>query len=141
MEKEILKADLRLRKIVLGVLIVVMILGSIALAWFVPWLNSQIETMDTSVALKLLNRFVIGLLFPPVFFAAYMITFGIKSLRQGVFPPEGSRVIRDTVVYRGKAAKVKGIVLILMALALVTFCIYTMIFAYMMFSSLIVPSV
>lgn len=111
---EIRRADPAARRQVVWLLIAGALVGALLLFAFERHLASLREWIyaDPHAASGRLRRTFVGLgvvLSAPVLaFAAYLWTYGAKVLRTQESPPPGYRVIRDTLVLRGQAARIRG---------------------------------
>ena len=128
---DVVRADPALRRGALLTLLALAIIGTIEIAWFLPWLSSLVETraaQGRSISLLACISFVsiVALLAVPVTVVGVrVVKSGRAAVRHGRFPPPGTRVLRDTKVLEGKPAQVfgkiqrgLGIALVLCALAL-----------------------
>jgi hypothetical protein len=122
---EVRRADPAARKQAFVIFIFGALIGALLLVVFEhyrisfrEWLFS--EPQKSAQRVKLVFLVSGGLLSAPLFaFAAYLWLLGARVLRASQFPPEGYRVIRDTPVVSGRAARFRGRGLKVLALLLV----------------------
>lgn len=122
---DVVPADLRLRRIALWALLGAALLGVATTRWLLPaladaLLRARLEgriTIPLACYLFLaLILLVAGLV---IAFALYAIRFG-KRVRDGaLYPPVGTRVIRNTRVVRGPLAVLIGRVQVVLGYALI----------------------
>ncbi|MFP5212784.1 MAG: hypothetical protein ACLGPL_05340 [Acidobacteriota bacterium] len=116
MNDRIVHADKKLRKTVILALIALMIVGGLC-HWYVAEDLRELQTLskvDPEGAIagfkKLLTVIaaVNGLI--SVVFTVYFFFVGHRTWQSGIYPPEGLRVIKDTVVRTGAQAKLMALV-------------------------------
>ena len=115
----VLKADKKLRRTALVLILLGCIIGGAGVVYFRD-LMAQVNLIDDKnpvAALEILLRFMdrIYILFmiltvPAVFAGVSMFRTSYLAYKTERFPPVGTRVIKDTKLYVGKAAKRRGIV-------------------------------
>ena len=125
MGDRIIRADRRLRAVVLAMTCVGAVAGAVAIAS----LQSRLQTIremapgDPQAALAqaavLLRRLVLALAAGAVALGAYTLSIAARTLRSGIFPPPGTRVIRDTKQLTGDAARKRAYLGILISLLMV----------------------
>jgi hypothetical protein len=110
---DIIRADPRLRRLALLMVLGTAVLGGAAIEWLLPWANATVEEavrggMPRSVVCKSTLGVLSG-------FALMVAAFGVHTARVGrrvalaaEFPLPGTRVIRDTPVLRGRTAVLLG---------------------------------
>jgi hypothetical protein len=110
---EVVRADPRLRKQALVMVVVATALFTGAVEWLVPWTNQTIaqamrEGMPRSAvcksALVVLSVFAVSV----AGFGAYVIALGRRIASAQRFPLPGQAVIRDTRVVSGRVAVLFG---------------------------------
>lgn len=104
----ILKADSRLRRKVLLLYIAFAVLGLGTIYWLTPLFEEHVKEQGLREA-KRSVQFLIVLLFMPVLgMAYYMRRLAKKVLASGQCPPPNTRVLRDTEILEGDAARRQG---------------------------------
>jgi hypothetical protein len=111
---EIQRADAGARRRAVLLVVAGAVAGALLIAAFErargplrAWIRS--EPGPAARRLRLLLLLSGGVLLAPLFpFAAYLWLLGRRVLRAGRFPPPGYRVIRDTLVLRGRPAVWRG---------------------------------
>jgi len=108
----ILKADPDYRRNVLLLLVALAVIGFAAIQWGLPKLLAYIEEKEPMEGIRFIRALLIVVFASALPMAFYMYRFGRRILRSGQFPPPGTRVIRDTEIIEGGAARRKGRLLI-----------------------------
>jgi hypothetical protein len=115
MDNEILKADPRYRKKALISMLVMVIFGIMAIVFLLPWLKGYLMFLGCRKGAQVLVL-IFGVAFIiPIFLSIQMLRIAAKSMREERFPPSGTKVIKDTAVLSGNAAKNRGIILFFLA--------------------------
>ncbi len=94
-----------------------------------PAIERFLLSMEKEKALALLTRalaLVILLLIPP---GLVMLNMARKTLREGRFPPADAWVISDTVIHRGRRARMIAGAIIILGLALIALSVGAAYFA------------
>jgi hypothetical protein len=119
MAPELIKADPRYKKQLLIRILIIAFIFAIGLAFFRSYLDSLIAGSDTQT-LVLSLRIALWLMFSiPVLFGIYIFRLALRSYKEERFPPSGTKVIKDTILLTGKAAKSRAIIIILIACSLI----------------------
>jgi hypothetical protein len=113
MEREIKKADPQYRKLMkisFALVYLIIFAGYFLLKkWSSQWIqfehNAEITTMKTILLIKYLT-YCVSIV--SILYSFYFIRTGLLILRDNEFPPPKMKVMYDTVIKRGKAAKIKG---------------------------------
>ena len=134
---EIVAADPRLRRLALLGVLGVALLGAATTVWLLPALTSTLlrarleGRITVPIACYLFLALMLLIAGLVIAFATYAIRFGGRVRAGALYPPPGTRVIRDTRVVRGPVAVLIGRVqvwlgyaLVLCALALIALSIY-----------------
>ena len=124
---EILRADPRLRRQAMILLVVVTALGSAAIQWLLPWANATVEEavrsgMPRSAVCKSTLAVLSVFAFAVAAFGLHTARMGRRIRAAGQFPLPGARVIRDTRVIRGRAADMLGRAQTFLGAALIVLC-------------------
>lgn len=124
MDQEILKADPAFRKRLLVIIGIVVILGILLIGIVIPrFLIPGGDSADPAQALNQLKWLLAIIYLPLLGFCVYLVSMAIRSWRQEVFPPLGTRVIKDTPIFRGQKARHKALGIIILAIVLLS-CIF-----------------
>ena len=127
MDREIVKTDKCYRRTLFLAYLAVIIIGIAFWKWgrphFIDYIISlphkeRIEVMETVEILFLL-------LFVPA--AVYLIVVGRRVCRYQAMPYPGMRVIRDTVIIRGKGALLRGRSMIVLGTVMIVLVITSMV--------------
>jgi hypothetical protein len=108
---EIQQADLRSRRFALVCVAVAAVGGAAALVLLESHRQSLISWFQSSsfqAQVSVLVAVLLLLLAPLFLMAAWVWSLGVRVLRGNRHPPEGVKVIRDTPVSRGAAARLYG---------------------------------
>lgn len=116
-DRDIVRADRRVRPIVWVVLLIGAVAGTAAVWWIRSSLDelTELARTDRVAAIELFRRRVLPpfvvVVFVGVAAGALMLRQGLQVLRAGEYPPAGMRMLHDTPRQRGRTAKVIGMVL------------------------------
>lgn len=102
------------RKVLVWLLIIALGLGFLLYS-LQPYLQSNIDAGTPEQTLNLLKWVMIALAIVPLGFAIYMLVIAIKVYRQGIFPPEGTKVLRDTPILFDQDARRRANILVVLA--------------------------
>lgn len=115
MSDGILAADRRLRTIVIGAAIALVLLALLLYIYVLPdyfgYLGGLLQTQPLrgkNEIQQFIDIFVLLMAFGVVALAVYLALFGRKVLASGRFPPPGARVLVDTRIHTGAAAARQG---------------------------------
>nr|MBP7195628.1 hypothetical protein [Candidatus Cloacimonadota bacterium] len=97
-QPDMVPADPQYRRQVLILLLIIALGLGFLLYSLQPYLQANIDTGTPEQTLQLLKWMLIALGIVPLGFAIYMLVIAIKVYRQGIFPPEGTKVLRDTPI-------------------------------------------
>jgi hypothetical protein len=129
MEKEIQKAEPEQRRKAQRILLAGTMLGMLILILAVPPLKHYLTTLKCGEAAPILMALLVFVFLVPCVAGIFMIRVAGRILRDERFPYEGAKVIRDTVVYRGKQAKAIGTFLMFLAVLVILLCISGIIYS------------
>ena len=121
MTEEIVKADNRSRRMVLALVMAAVVACGILVLWFRPWGVRQLMSMEPDKALRTIKWALVILFLGGTPGAAYLVSLGRRIMSENRFPPTGMKVLKDTPVLTGRAARKRGSAIL--ALALVMFCL------------------
>lgn len=134
---EYLYADPVYRKKVFILVLLIALGGTVCLTLLIPRLESYLSHQESETALNIVKYILLILLLIPALFSLLMVRIAIRTIKQGQFPPEGFKVIKDTRILYDDAAKARARIIIAIALLLFIMCISTAVFAFMFFNLLI----
>jgi hypothetical protein len=134
---EILRADPRARRRALAIVVVGGVLGLLAIEWLLPWARGRVEQavyeggLPQSAVCKSVLAFLMLVAASVGAFGVYVFRFGGRVVREERFPPAGVKVVRNTRVVHGRAARIlgraqaiNGALLVALAIALFALCAY-----------------
>ena len=114
-QPDMIPADPEYRKRVLVLLLVLALaLGFLSLV-LQPWLQANIDSSSPEKTLQLLKWIMIACAVAPLGFAIYLLVIAIKVYRQGMFPPEGTKVLRDTPILYDQDARRRATILVIIS--------------------------
>jgi hypothetical protein len=111
---EIIRADPRARKTALAIVLVGAVVGAAAIGWLGPalerWTPLSDEPLPSEIRLAcwVFLGLVTLLALPVAAFGLYAIRIGRLVREAGRYPPQGMRLVRDTRVLVGPAARLMG---------------------------------
>lgn len=116
---EILRADTNYRRKAIKVYFMMVVIGIFIIGYVFPEFMSYVEKKPLDerfdIMLNLLEILMLSVL--PI--GIYPCYYAWAIYKSDQFPPTGHKVIRDTVILRGKAARLKAFVLICCGLVIV----------------------
>jgi hypothetical protein len=114
---DLLPADRRLRRRLAFGLLALVVLAVLVLELGAPWLVAKFQ-QDPREAVRALKLLMLAAFAPLIPVGVYVFSFGRRAVQAGRFPPPGARVIVDTRIAQGPAARRRGGLLMLIGLAL-----------------------
>lgn len=108
----ILRTDPETRKKAFCLIGVITLMGMAVIYWGLPRFKAYIFTLPPGKAIQILGMVMSLLFLSLVPLALYLYRIGRKTLGSNQFPPPGTKVVRDTVVQTGHAARRRGLILI-----------------------------
>jgi hypothetical protein len=115
MEQDIIVADKKYRNRVFIIVIGLIIVLSIIILIGYPALTVTFQKMEPEKAINTLATVVFVLFLIPIPIGFYLLSVSNRILREERFPPEGMKVIHDTIIIRGDKAKLRAYVFLLLA--------------------------
>ncbi len=115
MEPEILRADPAYRKKVIILVGVILAGGFLALLLAMPWAEAKLQSAEPELAFKVVKTVYMLLMLPLLFICILMLRMAKKSLKELQFPPSGTRVIKDTPIFRDAEAQKRAMMVIVFA--------------------------
>lgn len=126
MEQEIIKADPKYRKKVLIFIVIAAFVAILTIAIFTSQLQTYISANDLELGMKALRNLIIALLVPPIGFALWMIFIATRAYKQHSFPPQGYKVIKDTIRHTGSDARKRALIVIFLSVLIMLASFYAM---------------
>jgi len=114
-QPDMVPADPQYRRQVLILLLIIALGLGFLLYSLQPYLQANIDAGTPEQTLQLLKWMLIALGIVPLGFAIYMLVIAIKVYRQGIFPPEGTKVLRDTPILFDQDARRRANILVVLA--------------------------
>ena len=117
-QERVIKADKRVRMLVILAWIACICAGLALIRWVLPWGQGQLERAEPAKALRaiqIVNSFIFLSVIP---FGVYLYRFGWRVVKHRQMPPPGTRVIKDMKVLVGDKAVTRG--RLIMAIALLS---------------------
>jgi hypothetical protein len=110
---EILRADPKLRRRAIYLVLITAVAGAAAIHWLLPWANATVEEavrggMPRSVVCKSTLGVLSVFALTVIGFGAYIARLGRSIAAAQRFPLPGQKVIRDTRVLTGRSAQMLG---------------------------------
>ncbi len=130
MEPEYLKADPVYRRKVIIWLVLIFVLGFVVLGLGLPYAKQKLGNMDPGAAIMLVKYAYLVIMLPLATFCIYLFKLSVHSLAQGQFPPMGTKVVKDTLLYRGQEARKRAFLLVILGLAILLLCAYSVILMF-----------
>ena len=119
-----IKADKRIRTLIILAYIAAVLVMVVLLVWILPWGEGKLEQTEPEVMLWII-RIVIAFIFLSIIpFGLYMCRFGWKVIKHKQMPPPGTKVIVDTKIIEGKKAVTSGKIIIAISLVLIIVGLY-----------------
>jgi hypothetical protein len=127
----ILEADPEYRRRVLWLYLACVLIGCGLLLWGLPLLQTQreryVKARGPAEALRLLQVLVALLFVPGLPMASYLYRFARRIQDSGQFPPPGAKVLRDTHIVEGAAARQRGSRLVVASIVLAVLSVVGMV--------------
>ena len=121
MSDDVIKADSRSRLMVLILVVAAVACCGALFFWVRPWAIRQLLTMEPDRAIHAIKWGLVILFLGGTPGAAYLMKLGRRVLSENRFPPQGMKVLKDTLVLTGRPAQLRGRTIF--ALAIVMFCL------------------
>ncbi|MDZ4181988.1 MAG: hypothetical protein U1B83_03845 [Candidatus Cloacimonadaceae bacterium] len=128
MREDMIPADPQYRAGVIRMTLILFALGILVIGLLLPYLKERIMLMEPSAAVRLLRPYLTAMLILPALAGIYLCVYAIRCLRQGRFPLEGARVIRDTPVYYEAAARKRLVFMLFLSVLLIDFSVFAAIY-------------
>jgi hypothetical protein len=124
MDQEFMNADKQFRNRVLVIVICIIIILSIIILFGLPAFNNLLHKMEPVMAMKIQGTVMFFLFLIPLPLGFKLLSISNHILREERYPPEGMKVLRDTLIIRGNKAKLHAYLLLLFAFLLFFICIF-----------------
>jgi len=134
---DVVRADPQARQRAIAIVLGGGICGVVATRWLLPWAHERLAqgvyegSLPQSVVCK---SVLVGLMLVAasvVAFGVYAYRFGRRVVEQERFPPAGTKVVRNTRVVSGRAARflgraqaINGAMIVALGFALLALCVY-----------------
>jgi hypothetical protein len=137
-QPDMIPANPRHRNKVLILVILALVGMGLLLQLGQPWLKGFIESKSPEQSIQLIKWLLSGLALAPCGLAAYIASFAIRVYRQGMFPPEGARVLRDTPILYDRDARRRATILLMLSALLLLMANLMLLMAFFL-PKLIIP--
>jgi MFS family permease len=119
MKQEIIRADRRYRRRMVGVFLVIVCLGAAVIGWGLPWAERALARQQVETVLRVLQTALLAVFLGLAALGLYVYRIGRCVMEQERFPPANHRVIRDTRLIQGEGARTRGRLLVFFAFLMV----------------------
>lgn len=109
--RQVLRADPEARRRALIALAAVAAVAVITAVWGLPAAAESLKRQPPPQALRILQGLALAAFLPAIPLGYFTWRHGQRILHGGQFPPPGARVIADTPVVTGRAARARGFAL------------------------------
>ena len=119
-QERVIKADKRVRMLVILAWIACICAGLALIRWVLPWGQGQLERAEPAKALRaiqIVNSFIFLSVIP---FGVYPFRLGRRVVAHRQMPPPGTKVIMDTKLLEGDKAVTRGQLMMAIALVLIS---------------------
>lgn len=121
----IIKADKRIRKLVILAYIITILVMVVLLTRAFPWGEDRLGKLkDPAVVLRIIQIVIAFIFLSIVPFGLYMCRFGWQVIKHKQMPPPGTKVIMDTKLIEGEKAVTCGKLIIVISLLLIVLGLY-----------------
>lgn len=121
---KVIKADKRIRLLVILAYIISVLILAVLVGWILPWSEGRLKQAEPAVMLRII-RIVIAFIFLSIVpFGLYMCRLGWRVIKHRQMPPPGTKVIVDTKVLEGDKAVTCGRLIIAISLVLIVLGLY-----------------
>jgi len=126
---EVIPADPAYRRRIAILVLVLAAVGAAAIAWLErTWAAIDPGTVDPDAVKRVLTIAPVLLAIPLLLFGLWLARFSLRVYREERFPPEGVKVIRDTQLVTGEAARLRARIGFLLALLFATLGVFVPLF-------------
>lgn len=125
-EHEVVLKDEGFRRRILTVVAVIALVGAALIGWVQHLLQGiqRLATMDVTLAVERLEDLIkwiaAGHAVVSIWVVALCLRTAVRTWNQSRFPPQGMKVVKDTVIRRGTRARVMSLVLFVLAFGIVS---------------------
>lgn len=121
---KVIKADKKIRTIIILAYIVAVLVMVVLLVWILPLSSGKLEQTEPEVMLRII-RIVIAFIFLSIVpLGLYMFRLGWRVIKHKQMPPPGTKVIMDTKILDGDKAVTRGKIIITISLVLIIVGLY-----------------
>ena len=119
MSDQIVRDDKKYRKKALLFYILSVFLGLLLVGWVLPRGTEYLRKLDPDAALMIADTVLVLILLSVAPMGLYLLRLAGKILKEERFPPQGTKVLRDTLIVTGRKAAVRGYVLRVVSVILI----------------------
>ncbi len=120
MDEGIIRPDKNYRKRVFSLYVVLVLIGVVFIGWVLPWSKAYTEQLDPESALRTMKFTLVVVFLSIIPIALNILTLGRKMVKHKRFPPPGVKVMRETKLVEGDKATLRGRVLVILSLILIS---------------------
>ena len=131
------KADKTYRNKWLAVYFIFSLIGAALIIWWLPKFKLYMETLTPDKLVQTASLVFLILFVPIILFGLYILSIGRRTLKSEHYPPPGMKVIRDTRILQGKAARIRGYLIIINVLVIIVLSITIIVYIPYMLNKLI----
>lgn len=121
---EMIKADKRIRRLVVLAYIVAILVTMIVVVWILPWSEGKLEQTEPEAMLRIIRIVIVFIFLSIVPFGLYMFRLGWRIIKHKRMPPPGTKVIMDTKILEGSKAVTRGKIIIAFSFVLIIVGLY-----------------
>ena len=119
-----IKADKRIRTLIILAYIVAVLVMVVLLVWVLPLGSDNLEQVEPEVMLRIIQIVIAFVFLSIVPFGLYLCRFGWRVIKHEQMPPPGTKVIVDTRVLEGNKAVIRGKIIVAIFLILIIVGLY-----------------
>jgi len=108
MSDQIVRADKEYQKRALFFYVLMAFLGLVLVAWVFPQGTEYLRKLDPDAAFLIADTVLVLILLSVVPVGLYLYRLAGKILKENRFPPQGTKVLRDTLLVCGKRLCAQG---------------------------------
>jgi hypothetical protein len=124
MTRPIIRADKHYRRKMLLLYVFVVCLGGIVIGWGLPWAERVLREQDPKTLFSVIRATLFVMLLSLAAPGVYFLRLGRRIMEEERFPLPNQKVLKDTRLLEGREARIRGRVLVFLALILVFFGVF-----------------